>query len=654
MRNRTTQLSSATYVVLALALTFWALNTPTHAQPTSFGEAPQLAQQVEAGELPPVEERLPANPMVIEPVERIGKYGGDWRMAMVGGSDGGSIRITVAYENLVRWTPDYESVIPNIAESVEVNEDATAYTFHLREGMKWSDGHPYTADDIMFWYEDILLNQELTPTVPSWLMAGGEPVVVEKVDDYTVVFRFASPYGLFLQRMALVEGIYPSFQPRHYFEQFHPTYNPENIDQLVQEAGVADWVALFQQKGGGPVDDNRFMNVELPVIYPWVITRPLGDTTRVVVERNPYYWKVDPEGNQLPYIDRVIFEQLNDQEVAILRALGGEIDMQERHLASPIHKPLIVDNMEQGDYRLFTSIPTTVNTMTINLNLNHPDPVKREIYQNKDFRIGLSHAINRQEIIDLVHIGEGEPHQAAPRPDSAFYHEQLAKQYTEYDVDLANEYLDRAGYSERDGQGFRLGPDGERIVIFVEQDAADVPLVDMMEVVQGYWREVGIDVQPRPADRSLWETRVRQRNIDYDAVAHRFGGGSGQEVIIDPRYWMPFDNNSVYARAWSIWRTNPSGEGALVQPEEPPAAAQRQMELYSQLEATGDPERQAELMREILDIAVEEFYTMGISTEGDRFGIVKNDFRNVPDTMFFSYRWPAPGPTNPEQYFWDR
>lgn len=620
----------------------------------TYQEAPDLAERVAAGDLPPVKERLPAMPMEVPVLDSIGTYGGDLNVALVGGGGLSHLFRYHSYEPLVRWTPDWEGVIPNVASSWDVNDEATQYTFHLRDGMKWSDGEPFTADDIMFWYEDVLMNKELTPSVPTWLTSGGEPVAVEKVDDYTVTFTFTAPQGLFLQTLASAGNDDMLRYPKHYLMQFHPKYNKDNLDQLVQQAGAADWVNLFQQKGGTDDENTFFRSSEIPVISAWQFSVAPGEgTTRAIAVRNPYYWKVDAEGNQLPYLDRVVYDLVENVEVALLKALNGEVSLQDQYIATLTNKPVIFDNQEAGGYHLFTTTQTAPNAAVIQLNLTHPDPVKREIFQNKDFRIGLSYAINRPEIIDLAYLGQGQPYQAAPRPESELYNEQLATQYTEYNTELANEHLDAAGYTERDSGGFRLGPDGKRISFTLELDAARTEFVDMAPLLQKYWRDVGIDVQIRTEDRSLWEVRVRD-NGEFDATIHRFGGGTGQVILLDPRYYFPFNGNSLYAQGWQIWYNNPSGEGATVKPEEPPAAAQEQMALYDQLRQTADTDQQVALMRQILDIAADQFYVIGITTEPEGYGIVKNNLKNVPETMPWSYVYPHPAPTNPEQYYYSQ
>lgn len=627
----------------ALLVGLFGFGSRFAAAQADYNEAPSLAEQVAAGELSPVAERLPNNPLVLEPVEQIGDYGGAWRTALVGGADGNWLNRTIGYENLVRWDPTWTEVIPNVAEAVEVNEDATQFTFRLREGMRWSDGEPFTADDIMFWYEDVFLNEELTPAPITWLVAGDEPVVVEKVDDYAVTFTFVESNALFLQHLSTNGGSVPTQYPRHYFEQFHIDYNPEGIEALMAEEGAASWGDLFLAKGHDmPWRMPYWQNPDKPVLHAWVPTTRPGEGTRMIAERNPYYFKVDSEGNQLPYLDRVQFDFIENAEVLLLRALDGEIDMMDRHLASITNRPVLFDNMERGDYRFFESQPAGMNTAIIQFNLAHNDPVMREIFQNRDFRIGLSYAIDRQEIIDLIFVGQGEPWQAAPRPASPFYNERLATQYTEYDVELANEHLDRAGYTDRDSEGYRLGPDGNRISFVLENSAHASERTDMMELIQGYWREVGIDMQLRVIDRSLFETRKAAN--EHDVVT--WGGDAGMNILLDPRDYLPSNaGSSNFALPWAQWYHGLGGE-------EPPEIVRQQLALYDQVQAEPDSDRQIELMNEILEIAADEFFTIGISLTAPGYGVVRNNFRNVPESMpSTGGDYPNPGPTNPSQYF---
>lgn len=615
------------------------------------GEAPTLAAKVTAGELPTLENRLPATPMVVDVVERIGDYGGTWRTAMLGGQDGGYQVRVAGYENLVRWTVAWDGIIPNVAKSYEVSPDSRVYTFKLREGMKWSDGVPFTADDIMFWYEDVFLNTELTPNKVPWLMSGDKPVVVEKVNDYEVKFVFAEPNGLFLRGLADVRGVRPTMHPRHYFEQFHPKYNP-NVDKLVAEAGLVDWVALFTARGGGSSDDIRFWNSKLPVLNPWMTTVGIDETTtQLVLERNPYYWKVDAEGNQLPYLDRVTFDFVEDVEVLLLRALSGEIDMMDRHFATPSNRSVLFDGQEAGNYHFFFTNSTSPNAGAINFNLTHKDPVLRKIFNNKDFRIGMSYAINRQEIIDLVYVGQGTPMQVAALPNSAYYNEQLATQYTEYNVDLANEYLDKAGLTERDSEGFRLRPDGQRLTIVIDVYSSYQALIDAMDSVTRYWRDVGVNAILRPGDRSIVGAKTDVG--DFDVFANRpLDGGGGETPVITPNNFVPLSSLANWAVGWAAWNSAQQGGGAMgADPVEPPDEVKRQLKLFASMTREGNPAKQLEIMKQVLQIAADQFYHLGISTEADGYGVVKNNFHNVPEWMFYSYAWPSPVASNSNQYF---
>ncbi len=613
----------------------------------NYGEAPMLASLVESGELPPAAERLPFDLLVITPDDRIGDYGGEWRSAMVGGLDHIWMIRLMAYENLVRFTPDWSGVMANAAASFSANAEATEFTFELREGLRWSDGAPFTADDVTFWYDDVLMNEDLTPTVATWLVSGGEPLTVEKIDDYTVKFSFSTPNGLFLQNLASILGCGPTSYPRHYLEPFHINY-AEDIDTLIAESGASDWVELFQSKGGVEpcfwTNTSFWQSTEVPTMHAWRLTSTYGGASgRVVAERNPYYFKVDPEGNQLPYIDRMIFDQLEDRETILLQVLNGDIDMMARHFNSAANRPIVYDNRAKGDYYTYGIVSENTNYTALAINLTHPDPVKREIYQNKHFRIGLSHAINRQEIIDIVYLGQGEPQQIAPLPGSPFYDEEFAKQYTEYSVDLANAHLDQGGYSERDEEGYRLGPDGNRISIVVEAgDLFGYGWPDVLELIQGYWQTVGIDMDIRIIDRSLLVTR--KINNEHDATI--WGASGGLDVFLTPIWYFPSDPvESAYAPLWTKWYFDPETG------EEPPEAAQRQMQLFDQIKGTGDLEVQSELMSELLAIAKDQFYVMGINSLTPSYGIAKNNFRNVPATSVGSWKFPWPAPINTTLFF---
>ncbi len=639
-RRWTGATAGAAAVVMTAGCSFFSFDPDVEGEGAvgGTGEAPMLAELVESGDLPPLEERLPGEPLVVEPHERVGVYGGEWNTAILGVGDWPWLGRTVGYENLTRWDPEWEEAIPNLAESWEYNEDATELTFTLRKGLRWSDGEPFTSDDVVFAFNDIFNNEELTP------VAASNPGTAEKIDEQTFTITFSEPDALWAGSDLLQYQVVT--KPKHYLEQFHIDYNPD-ADELAEEEGYTDWVEMFEDKAG-VIDSARYwQNPDIPTMYPWQVVEPLADSGRMVLERNPYYWKVDTEGNQLPYIDRVVFDILPDEEVMMVRALNGEFDMHSRHFNTLENRPTLAEARESGGYEFFELQPAEMNTAMVSLNLTHEDEELRQTFNDRDFRVALSHAINRQDIIDVVYRGQGEPWQGAPRENSLFYNEELAKQYTEYDVDLANEVLDDAGYDERDSDGFRTSPRGETVRFTLSVPTGFRPdIVDSMEMVVGFWEELDIDVELNTEDRSLWQSR--RENNEHDANV--WSGDNGMmDAMYDPRWYAPTQSGeSNFGIPWAQWYVS---DGKDSRAQEPPDEVREHLEMYDAVQAEPDTEARNELMREFLSVTQEQFYAMGISLSPPGYGIVANHFHNVPDSMYSSGNYNDPGPTNPEQYF---
>ena len=498
----------------------------------------------------------------------------------------------------------------------------------------------------MFFYEDVMMNIDLTPTPQGHLRSpNGDQAVFEKVDATTFRIVFSQPNGLLPLRLAWANDDRTTRTPRHYLEQFHIKYNPD-ADQLAKDQGLTGWVQLFQIKSGISVDGEIFKNKDMPTLYGWKVMQPLGESAEYAIsDRNPFYFKVDTQGNQLPYIDRVTYAVVADNEVLLLKALQGEIDVIDQWIATPANRAVLYDGQAAGNYGFYTTTSTEPNEMVFQLNLTHPDETKRALFQNKDFRIAMSHAIDRQAIIDTVLIGQGAPAQPSIRPEDPLYNEQLATQYIEFDVAKANEILDGI-IPSKDGEGYRLMDNGQRLTMIFEIDQVRQVFVDSFQLVLPMLRTVGIDAQMRTMDRSLWEVRVRQGG-EYDATVHKFGGNSGISAILDPRYFFPNTTEAFYAKGWQIWYNDPQSVDAV----EPPEATKRQFDLYNEVRQTGDQARQQELMKEIIQIAADEFYVFGVTLPLNGYGVVSNRIKNVRETMPNSWGYPTPAPTNPEQYF---
>lgn len=607
-------------------------------------EAPALAKQVRAGKLPPLKERLPGNPLVVPVQDRLGSYGGTWNNFVANPPIGAGREC--GYDPLVRWSPDWKKIIPNLAESWDIDGDGREYTFHLRKGVKWSDGRPFGADDLVFAYNDVLMNEKLFAVPPTQFVTEGKPGTLEKVDDHTVRFAFKAPNGLLLPFLASAGSHVLIICQKHYYSKFHPKYN-NKVDQLTKKAGLNSWTDLFAAKGGTSVNNTDFWRPPVPNLFAWRTARVGRQGSRKVLERNPYYWKVDSQGRQLPYLDAVTYTAVTNLETVLLQATDGRYELLPPTFTGGVctvdNKPVLARNRRKGHYHFIDGLASSMNRMIIALNLTHKDPQLREVFQNRDFRIGLSYAINRPEIIESVYQRQGEPWQAAPRKESDVYVEELAKQYTSHSMAKANQHLDKAGYDRRDGAGFRLRPDGKRIAFQVDVITQEPTEINALELVKRYWKAVGVDIGSKTMDRDLFYTRKDGNTPDASVWT---GDGGLRDGMIDPRWYFPANHESNFAIPWALWYNSEGRDG-----EKPPQAAREQMALYDRVKETVDPDERRKLFKQILRIATDQFWVMGVTLPTGTFGIVRNDFHNVPKSMIASWRYLTPSPTRPEQYF---
>lgn len=619
----------------ALGVTIAALLLPTnvYAQ-AATAQAPMLDAMVASGALPPVAERVGEEPLVVTPVDGVMNYGGTLRVPLNGAGDFSHLRKFLGYDNLVSWDMMAQNVTPNLAKSWDISPDGTTYTFYLRKGMKWSDGEPFTSADIMFWYEDVMPNEEINPDLRQQnFMKGGR---IEAPDEYTVRFVFEQPNAMLLYTLATVGPDMVAYFPAHYLKQFLPKYNPE-ADAVAKSEGLAGWGLKFENMA------YFYLNPERPVLFPWKVERPLTDSQQVTFVRNPYYWKIDTAGNQLPYIDQVNNEVIADYEVMLLKALNGEFDWIGRYVNTLENKPVMVENEARAGFEFFDIVEAAPTYATIHLNQTDRNPVLREFFGNKNVRIALSHALDRQKIIDLVFAGQGEPYQVAPRPESEFYDEEMAKQYTEYDPDLANQMLDEAGYDKRDGDGYRLGPDGQPISFILTVRVDRKPYVDLAPLVIEDWQAVGIKADFRTMEKSAY---LNQRdNNEHNGIIED-GDGGMIDALVFPRAYVPIQADGAYGTAWVMYYTKTGPDQ-----EPPPPEYQRGVDLWEQIRTTGDTAKQKDLFRQLLAVSKENFQSMGIALPIPAYGTHARRLRNVPDqTIWNSSSFAFPGPSQPAQW----
>ncbi len=643
-------------VVLAVLLAL--TGSLISAQDMEYNESPMLAEMVAAGDLPPVAERLPVEPQVTAPAIEVGQYGGEMRMGFTGGSPfwGGMWYVT-GWEMLVGWKQDFSGVEANIVRDWEVSEDVTEYTFYLREGMKWSDGMPFTSEDVRFYIEDNMMNPEISPSGPvaDWLpQEAVEGLAIEVIDDYTFTIKFGAPNGLFLLQLAQWSGREFAAFPAHFMKQFHADYN-ENVDEIVAaQDGVEDWLGLFnywkniEQYFVFPQDNVADMleyKVK-PYVGPWRLTQELGTGTQIRFERNPYYFKVDTEGNQLPYIDTLVGLQYQDGESRTLAMLNGDLDYYKD--PSDGDRIVYIDAMDEGRPLGMTfPVNDAANTQSIMFNINTPDPVLAEIFADKNFRIGMSHAINRAEVVEIVHFGQGEPAQLCPHTTSPLSVEGCLDQYVEYDVDLANEYLDRVA-PEKNGSGTRLGPDGEPISFVLsvpntEGWQANWPQVG--ELLTNYFKAVGFDVLLNVMSNDQFSDD-RDQNL-IEASIFTAEGGAGLNAILDPRYFVPGELYGMFVNGYHAWRTNAVDSTQVeMTPEMQEWRAQ-----YEAVLALPSQDDQIEAMKTVIQRAMDEFYVIGISTPAPIYQIFSDRMGNMPDGWVKGWIEGVEKITRPEQWY---
>ena len=621
------------YVVsLALTLTFLLVSLDVSA----FNESPNLAKLVKDGRLPSVDQRLPQAPLVVKPVDQVGQYGGEWRRAYTGLSDLVGVR-RVLYDPLVRWTPDYK-IAPNLARKWEVDETGRIFTFHLVEGIKWSDGAPFTSDDIMFYFEDILLNSELTSTPPNWLSSDGTPPKAKKIDDYTFTVEFEKPYSLFIDQLACPQGMELVTKPKHYLKQFHKKYaDPEKLEQLMASRNASTWVKLFLDASS--LRQALFVSDKMPSLCAW-ITKVPAPAKRFVMERNPYYWKVDTSGNQLPYIDTVVHELQAEAKTIVLKAIAGEIDMQGRHLGGMQNSVLLLASAANGNFRLVPKTSTASVGVLLAPNLNHKDPVMREILGDPRFRKAISHAVNRAEINKIVCRGKGVSRQAAPLPESDFFSASYEKAYLEHDPAKAAAYLDEMGL-KAGPDGKRTRSDGKPVQMSLDVSISVPGWVDTAEIVASNLKAIGIETEVKSETMELF--RQRTQNAAHEIAI--WPGDGGIECLLEPRWYFPFNSESLNAPMYAQWFQSGGKKG-----EEPPADIKEMMQTFNEILSTVSSERRKELFARILAMNEKNLYVIGLVHDPPDYYVVSKNMINVAKKDFQSWIYPNPGPINPEQF----
>jgi peptide/nickel transport system substrate-binding protein len=609
-----------------------------------YHEAPALAELVKAGKLPAVEQRLPETPLVVPVVEKVGQYGGVWRRAFLGPADANNY-VRVVYDALFRFAPDGAKIEPKLAAGAQPSADYKTWTVSLRKGAKWSDGAPFGADDIVFWYKDVLLNKDVTPALPGWMKnADGTPATVEKLDDVTVRFSYKAPATLFLTALANQDGAdrgYAAFLPAHYLKKFHPAYTDKaELDKQVAAAGFKTWTELFAARNQPPE------NPERPTMAAWQAVTRVSEPV-FALKRNPYYIAVDPEGHQLPYIDEVRFTYFADVQALNLAAIAGNFDMQERHINMTNYPVFKEQERTAKKYRVITWPTFGGSDAVIAFNLSYKaDPELGKLMANKDFRVALSYAVNREQIKESVFLGLGEARQPMPVPGHPYFPgDEWVKKYTDYKPDLANKMLDAIGLDKKDAQGVRLMANGKPATIEISVVPAFGAWPDVGQLVAKDWEKVGIKTVVQIRERAL-HFKMRDANElqteiwNEDTAGFPFTGNAK----VDPRNSPILTLGPLFGQ----WALSNGKEGM-----EPPPEIKRIMQIVDTARTVG-PDEQAKLAQELFRIWSEGCYeigTVGLSPMVQGVVVEAMNFRNVPTTLGNDWPLRSPGNARTEQFF---
>ncbi len=644
--RRTLQITSAILVLCLLAATAWA-------QP--FSEAPSLAARVAAGELPPVEERLPLNPAVMVPIESIGTYSDTIFVFIPENGPWNTLGEEPERGSYLGYIQADTEVVPNLAESFKLADDFTSLTIHLREGAKWSDGRPFTADDIIFafdaWHFDSRVNNT---SQPFWMNKVRRAI---RIDDYTVRLETDEPFPPILAKMGEPAGSeWHAYLPRHYMEQFHIDYNPD-ASELATELGFETWELAFEandweyQNGYTHlINDNQ----PRPTMQPWTLVE-VTDTSKVS-ERNPFFWKVDPAGQQLPYIERIV-AGIADPETIQLKIISGETDLEYNDtVASTANFSLYKQNEAAAGYTVH-ELQLQGSSTSFAVNQTIDDPIKRPIFQDLRFRQALSLAIDADEINEAVFFGLGRPMTFAVTGTSFQLPDWDDNPMDALDVDRANELLDAVGLEGRNSAGWRLGPDGEVFTLIMEGRVIGEgvpppppPPVAAVELIKEYWEEVGLQTEIALHEGALYNQR-RQANLIGINVQSYGLGSEVREYMVDRSHWVLGGSDAGWAILWGDWleawieveegtTTLEDFDGGVLPGEEPPQWA---MDLFLWGEersgtVLGSPEY-LEVSQRIFGYHFENLLFQGVVGGLPHLIIAKTNLGNVPQGFFGSAAW---------------
>lgn len=588
-------------------------------------EPPLLRARVAAGSLPPMAERLPAAPLVVDLQSRertLGRHGGMIRTFAAKAADLRYITV-LGYTRLVGYDEKLE-IKPDILEKVEV-EGERVFTFTLRAGHRWSDGQPFTTEAFRYYWEDIANHKMLAPSgPPEVFLVEGKMPKVEVLDELRIRYSWDKPNPRFLPHLAQPRPVF-IYAPQHYLKQFHAKYgDAAKLEARAKEAKMRSWAALHNRMN----DPYENQNPAMPTLSPWRQTTA-SPANRFVFERNPFYHRVDREGRQLPYVDTLAVDVVS-QSLFAAKANAGEVDLLTRGLGMR-DVPVLKEGQRTHSYKTLLYRHVRGSAFALYPNLTTTDPVWRSLLRDVRFRRALSLGIDRRLLNNALLFGLGTEGNDTVDEASPLFRAEYRTRWAGYDVERANGFLDEIGLTGRDSSGIRLLPDGRPLEIIVEVDGEASEMVDALQLIDECLRDIGVKIFVKPHDRTV----LRNRSFAGQTIMVANSGidNAAATALMPPHQLAPLDQSHY---AWPKWAQyietkGKSGE-AIDMPE-----VKRLHGLFTDWTRTGDLETKLRIWHEMLAIHADQQFVIGTVAGDIQPVVVAGKLKNVPRTGIFSW-----------------
>ena len=575
-----------------------------------YTQAPYIVDVM--GITTPVTDRMPVEDDIM--VENagyltVGVYGGELRRAGKPGNWGAGKPIE---EGLFRFTTQ-GTVEPNVAKGYEVNADATVYTIHLREGMRWSDGEPFTAEDCVWFYNVVCLNKLDGKGVRNCHKdANGNPAVVAKVDDCTFTVTFGTPKYDFIE--ALTVDLKWHYAPKHIFENYCNLVLAGDNDGALVEAKKICGVEFADVGKAGKEMLYYFWNQPgIPTLNPYVLSTEAGKNNikgdYFEFVRNPYYWKVDVSGQQLPYIDKITYTTMENNDNSLLLLLDGTIDFATVPMDAI---PTIMESATKMNIYEWSGGDWGDVGTQLHLNLNVGNEKLRELFNKKEFREALSICVDREEFAEVYSDGWLKGGQAAPQKGALGYSEEWATKWTEYNVDKAKTLLESCGLV-MGSDGFYDFADGTDLVINIVS-MADLGVGETHALLDVYYKAVGIKTTFKDYDRSVIDNDLLE-GTTIEAMLYPVTGIGDISIALKPNSMVPGFATNV---AWYGNMTKETATGDLL----------KLIELKEELDKTSDTAERERICLEMLKLHEENQWTIAYVEASTTFFAVNARIKN--------------------------